>query len=113
MYITDKFDIVQINMLLKTNFNENISKYEIKGFIKGLLESTELKRLNAIDISFDKKDYTNLLMQTLLDYRINEGISFNKDLSSDIEKILAYNEEKFILGGLSDNYGTIKFTILL
>ena len=89
MYITDKFDIVQINMLLKTNFNENISKYEIKGFIKGLLESTELKRLNAIDISFDKKDYTNLLMQTLLDYRINEGISFNKDLPSDIEKILA------------------------
>lgn len=88
IYETDNFDITQINMLLKTNFNETVSKYELKGFIKGLLEATELKKVNAIDISFDKKEYTNLLMQTLLDYRIDEGISFNKDLSSDIEEIL-------------------------
>ena len=88
MYKTDNFDIAQINMLIKTNFNDNISKYELKGFIKGLLEATELKKLNAVDISFDKKDYTNLLMETLLDYRISKENSFNKDLSSDIEEIL-------------------------
>jgi len=88
MYKTDDFDIEQINTLLKTNFDENLSKYELKGFIEGLLETTELKKQNAVDISFDKKDYTNLLMKTLLDYRLEKGISFNKDLSSDIEETL-------------------------
>ena len=91
MYKTDDFDIEQINMSLNTNFTENISKYELKGFIEGLLEATELKKQNAVDISFDKKDYTNLLMKTLLEYRLDKGISFNKDLSSDIEEVLNIN----------------------
>ena len=64
------------------NIFGNISKYELKGFIKGLLETTELKKLNAIDISFDKKDYTNLLMETLLDYRISKENSFPTSSSS-------------------------------
>ncbi|MBR4632724.1 MAG: hypothetical protein IKO48_05350 [Elusimicrobia bacterium] len=88
MYINDNCDINQINAILQPNFKENISKYELTGFVEGVLQATELKKQNALDISFDKKDYTNLLMKTLLDYRIDKGMSFNKDLSSDIEKIL-------------------------
>jgi phosphomannomutase len=88
MYINDNCDINQINAMLQPNFKENISKYELNGFVEGVLQATELKKQNALDISFDKKEYTNLLMKTLLDYRIDNGISFNKDLSSDIEKIL-------------------------
>ena len=88
MYINDNCDINQINAMLQPNFKENISKYELNGFVEGVLQATELKKQNALDISFDKKDYTNLLMKTLLDYRIDKGMSFNKDLSSDIEKIL-------------------------
>lgn len=88
MYVNDKFDVKRINGILGTNFKEDVSVYELKGFVKGLLETAELKKINAIDISFDNKEYTNLLLQTLFDYRINEGISFNRNISEDIENVL-------------------------
>ena len=68
---------------------ENISKYELKGFIEGVLQTMELKKINAIDISFDKKDYSNLLMKTLFEYRLDNGISFDENIiNEDLEKIL-------------------------
>jgi len=94
MYISDNFNIQQISDMIKTNFKENISKYELKGFIEGLLEATELKNINAADINFDKQEYSNLLMQTLLDYRITSGISFKEsDINKDLEQVLVI--EKF------------------
>ena len=94
MYISDNFNIQQISDMIKTNFKENISKYELKGFIEGLLEATELKNINATDINFDKQEYSNLLMQTLLDYRITSGISFKEsDINKDLEQALVI--EKF------------------
>ncbi|MCR4663154.1 MAG: hypothetical protein K5622_04625, partial [Endomicrobiaceae bacterium] len=89
MYINENFNIQQINLLLNTNFTENISKYELKGFIEGLLQTTELKKLNATDISFDKKEYSNLLMNTLFEYRIDKGMSFNENsINKDLETVL-------------------------
>ena len=92
MYINDTFDINQINAMLEINFKENISKYELKGFIEGVLQTMELKKINAIDISFDKKDYSNLLMKTLFEYRLDNGISFDENIiNEDLEKILDIN----------------------
>ena len=90
MYTSDNIDVSQINAMLATNFKENISKYELKGFVEGLLEASELKKINATDVSFDKEEYSNLLMQTLLDYRISKGTSFTEsDLNKDLEQVLA------------------------
>lgn len=88
MYTNNKIDVKRINNLLGMKFKENVSEYELQGFVKGLLETTELRKINAEDISFDKNEYTNLLLQTLFDYRIHEGISFNKDISENIENVL-------------------------
>jgi hypothetical protein len=89
MYISDKLDVTQINAMLATNFKENISKYELKGFVEGLLEASELKKINATDVSFDKEEYSNLLMQTLLNYRIAKGTSFQEsDINKDLEQAL-------------------------
>ncbi|MBQ4178581.1 MAG: hypothetical protein II598_02430, partial [Elusimicrobia bacterium] len=43
MYVSDNFDIQEINRMLDYNFGENISKYELKGIVEGLLQATELK----------------------------------------------------------------------
>ena len=88
MYTDNKIDVKRINNLLGMKFKEDVSEYELQGFVKGLLETTELRKINAEDISFDKNEYTNLLLQTLFDYRINEGISFNKDISENIANVL-------------------------
>ncbi len=89
MYISDKLDVTQINAMLATNFKENISKYELKGFVEGLLEASELKKINATDVSFDKEEYSNLLMETLLNYRIAKGTSFQEsDINKDLEQAL-------------------------
>lgn len=93
MYINDKIDVTQINAILATSFKENISKYELKGFVEGLLEASELKKINAADISFDKEEYSNLLMQTLLNYRIAKGTSFQEsDINKDLEQALDINK---------------------
>ena len=88
MYTDNKIDVKRINNLLGMKFKEDVSEYELQGFVKGLLETTELRKINAEDISFDKNEYTNLLLQMLFDYRINEGISFNKDISENIANVL-------------------------
>ena len=90
MYTDDNFNIPEINGMLETTFKENISKYELKGFIEGLLQATELKMINADNLSFDNKEYTNLLMQALMEYRIASKEETFKELSisDDIEQIL-------------------------
>lgn len=95
MYVSDNFNIPEINGMLETNFKEKISKYELKGFVEGLLQATELKMIQATDISFDNKEYTNLLMQALMEYRITTKEETFKELviSDDINQIL--NTENF------------------
>ena len=90
MYTDDNFNISEINGMLETSFKENISKYELKGFVEGLLQATELKMINADNLSFDNKEYTNLLMQALMEYRIASKEETFKELSisDDIEQIL-------------------------
>lgn len=94
MYIADEFNFAEINNLLDSTFKENISKYELKGIVAGVIQMEELNKLNATDISFDKAEYSNLLMRSLLDYRIAAGTSFaDVDTSKDAKEILAM--EKF------------------
>ena len=95
MYTTDNFNIPEIAGMLETTFKENISKYELKGFVEGLLQATELKMIQATDISFDKKEYTNMLMQALVEYRITSQTETFKELpiSDDVNQIL--NVENF------------------
>jgi len=90
MYTDDNFNISEVNGMLETTFKENISKYELKGFVEGLLQATELKMINADNLSFDNKEYTNLLMQALMEYRIASKEETFKELSisDDIEQIL-------------------------
>ncbi len=123
MYIANDFNIAEINDMLATNFKENISKYELKGFVAGVIQTEELNRLDAADITFDKTEYANLLMQSLLEYRLVKGESFaNGDTSKDVKEVLI--TEKFnanvqpeitkvvnILNGADGNIDTI-ITIL-
>lgn len=90
MYVSDNFNIQEINRMLDYNFGENISKYELKGIVEGLLQATELKIIKADNLSFDKKEYANLLMQALMEYRIASKEETFKELSisDDIEQIL-------------------------
>lgn len=119
MYIANDFNIAEINDMLATNFKENISKYELKGFIAGVIQTDELNRLDAADISFDKAEYSNLLMQSLFEYRLATGISFaDGDITKDAKDVLV--KEKFsanilpeinkivnILNGAEGNIDTI------
>ena len=96
MYISDDFNIAEINDILATNFKENISKYELKGFIAGIIQIEELNRFDAAGISFDKEEYGNLLLQSLLDYRLIKGISFaDTDTSKNVQDML-----------IAENFGT-------
>lgn len=93
MYANNTINFNVINSLLDTKFKNNVSEYELKGFIRGVLEAVELKNLNIDDISFEKEEYGKLLTENLVKYRLLKGDSFNTDTSNDIYKIL--DIEKF------------------
>ena len=117
MYVNDNCDIQEINRMLEQNFKENISKYELKGIVEGILQATELKMINADNLSFDKKEYTNLLMQALMEYRIVSKEETFKELtiSDDINQILdtenfraEFKQEIERVHSILNNTGTVE-----
>ncbi|MDD2524364.1 MAG: hypothetical protein PHT81_05930, partial [Endomicrobiaceae bacterium] len=93
MYITADSSVDKLNSLLSMTFKQNISKYELEGIIRGILEASELNNLNMKDIVFDNAEYNNLLMKALVDYRVtsNKNTSFKYDSKTNIEDVLQSN----------------------
>lgn len=93
MYASDTINFNVINSLLDTNFKENISKYELEGFVQGVLQTEEMRILNFTDTTFDKLEYGNLLAQNLVKYRLLKGESFDNATQKDVYDVL--DVEKF------------------
>ena len=97
MYDVDQeFDIKTVSRLVGTRFRDNLSSYELKGFVIGIIQATELGKVNAEDISFtnNNQEYRNLLMQTLFEYikNTNESFSQRSNAVDDIETVLAVDK---------------------
>ncbi|MBQ3833984.1 MAG: hypothetical protein II816_00490, partial [Elusimicrobia bacterium] len=83
---SDKIDVKNLNEILGAKLKETTSQYELKGFVTGVIQKGEVDRIDS-EISFDRTEYSYLLMRALYDYRTTKYEEiFIKNKNSDISE---------------------------
>lgn len=90
MYAKKDINVEKVNALLSSSFKQNMSANELEGTVRGVLEAIELNGLQVKDIVFNNGEYMNLLMKSLVDYRLsgNKDASFKFNEKINVEDVL-------------------------